>query len=112
MVHWKHIFKVQACKFLGYIFITLWFTSCVSIPPPVEDYTLARTALDAARSIESARYSPLYFQQAENHYKKAQSLYEDREYDKAQLEFIQCRRAAEKAETAARIQILLSGEVR
>jgi hypothetical protein len=88
------------------------FTSCVSIPPPDEDYTLARTALEAARQIEAARYSPLFFQQAENHYKKAESLYEDREYDKSQKEFILCRQFAEKAETAARIQMALRGEVK
>jgi hypothetical protein len=106
------ILKKLARRYLVLIVITLVFTSCVSIPPPVEDYTLARTALEAARQIEAARYSPLFFQQAENHYKKAQSLFEDREYDKAQQEFIQSRRFAERAETAARIQMVLRGEVR
>jgi hypothetical protein len=106
------VLNEYARKFIVLFLITILFTSCVSIPPPVEDYTLARTALEAARQIEAARYSPLFFQQAENHYKKAQSLFDDREYDKAQEEFIQCRRAAEKAETAARIQMLLRGEVK
>lgn len=106
------VLKKYARKYLGLVLTTIVFTSCVSIPPPVEDYTLARTALEAARQIEAARYSPLFFQQAENHYKKAQSLFDDREYDKAQEEFIQCRKASEKAETAARMQMLLRGEVR
>jgi hypothetical protein len=111
MVHFKHILS-NPRKYLSLAITSLIFTRCVSFPPPIEDYTLARTALEAARQIEAARYSPLYFQQAENFYKKAQSLYDDREYDKAQQEFIQCRKSAEKAETAARVQMLLNGEVK
>jgi hypothetical protein len=112
MVLFKYALNECARRYLSLFLITVIFTSCVSIPPPEEDFTLARTALEAARQIEAARYSPLFFQQAENHYKKAQSLFDDREYDKAQQEFIQCRRTAEKAETAARIQMLLHGEVK
>jgi hypothetical protein len=86
-------------------------TGCITAPPPIEDYTLARTALDAARAVESARHSPGYWSQAEEAYRRAKILYGDRDYEEAKQEFIRARLAAEKAENSARWIRQKNGEV-
>jgi hypothetical protein len=78
---------------------------------PVEEHTLARAAMDAARSVESARYSPGHWHQAEEAYRKAELYIKDREYDKARGEFLRARTSAEKAENSARLIRQKNGEV-
>lgn len=96
-------------------FVTLAFAfflaGCVTSPAPVDDYTLARAALEAARVVEAARHSPGYYHQAEEAYRKAKLLFEEREYDRAREEFARSRIAAEKAENSARLIRMKSGEV-
>ncbi len=84
---------------------------CVSAPPPIEEWTLARTALDAARAVESAKHSPGNWHQAEESFRRAQILFQDREYADARELFIKARLAAERAENAARLIRHKSGEV-
>lgn len=84
---------------------------CVTSPPPIDDYALARAALEAARSVEAARHSPGYYHQAEEAYRKAKLLYEEREYEDARNMFVRARIAAEKAENSARLIRMKSGEV-
>jgi len=91
--------------------LALLQSACQTGPVPVEDYTLARTAMEAARAVEAARYSAGYWHQAEQAYRKAQSLYAEHEYDHARKEFIRARLAAEKAENSARLIRYKSGEV-
>lgn len=86
-------------------------TSCVTTPPPIEEWTLARSALDAARSVESARHSPGFWHQAEESYRRARILFEEREFEKAKIEFERARLAAERAENSARLIRLRNGEV-
>lgn len=88
-----------------------FLSACVIAPQPIEDYTLARVAVDAARSVEGARHSPGYFHQAEESYRKALQYFEDREYEKAKIEFRRARAAAERAENSARLIRARSGEV-
>ena len=98
----------------GFIFslVTLFvFIGCVTSPPPIEDYTLAKTALDAAKAVDAARYSAGFMHKAELAYKKAQQHYTDREYEQATLEFRKAREAAEKAENSARFIRFKNGEV-
>lgn len=84
---------------------------CVTSPPPIDEYTLARAALEAARLVEAARHSPGYYHQAEEAYRKARLLYEEREYEQAREQFIRARVAAERAENSARLIRMKSGEV-
>ncbi len=96
-------------------YVTLAFAillnACVTAPAPVDEYTLARAALEAARVVEAARHSPGYFHQAEEAYRKARLLYDEREYAQSRSEFIRSRVAAEKAENSARLIRMKSGEV-
>lgn len=93
--------------FLGSILLS----GCITFPPPQDEYTLARSAIDAARAVESSRYSPGYWSQAEESYRRARAFYNDREYELAQKEFVRARVAAEKAENSARLIRTKNGEV-
>ncbi len=87
------------------------FVGCVTAPAPIDEYTLARAALEAARSVEAARHSPGYYHQAEESYRKGKLLYEEREYEQAKAQFVRARIAAERAENSARLIRMKSGEV-
>lgn len=91
--------------------VALALVGCVTAPPPIDDYTLARVALEAARAVEAARHSPGYYHQAEEAYRKAKLLFEDRDYEEAQELFEKARTAAEKAENSARLIRMKNGEV-
>lgn len=94
---------------IGFAFCLL--TACVTTPPPIEEYTLARAAIDAAKAVESARYSPGFWHQAEESFRRAQTLFEDQDYAEARSEFVRARIAAEKAENSARLIRQKNGEV-
>ncbi len=96
------------------LFVILLFLSlvrCQTIPPPLDEYSIARAAMDAARAVQAARHSPGYWHQAEEAYLKARVLYRDRDYEAAREEFIRTRVAAEKAENSARLIRQKSGDV-
>lgn len=84
---------------------------CATVSLPIQEYTLARSALEFAESNDSERLSPLYFQQAQQLYNQGVKKYEDRDYDEARSLFVKARKLAEKAETTARIKKAKSGEV-
>ncbi len=94
---------------IGFI-ISAFFFGCASVPPPVEDYALAQTALEGARKAEASRFAPILFQQAEVNYLKAQNLYDEKDYIGAEKEFIKTRKLAEKAENQSRVQKAVQGE--
>lgn len=89
----------------------LSLSGCITAPRPIEEYALARAAIDAAKSVESARHSPGYWSQAEEAYRRAKNLYQEREFEAAKAEFIKARVAAEKAENSARLIRQKNGEV-
>lgn len=91
--------------------IVLLMTGCQTISPPLEDYALARAAMDAARSVQAPRHSPGYWHQAEENYRKARIYYRDREYEKAQEHFNLARQAAERAENSARLIRQKTGDI-
>ncbi len=93
--------------FAGFFFLV----GCVTAKPPIEDYTLADAALRAAKSVQSVRYSPGFWHQAEELYRQARILYREREYDQARELFIQARVAAEKAENSARLLRQKNGDI-
>ena len=110
--------RTRACKnsqLAGLVFLLLLLSvvlaSCVTIPAPIEEYTLARAAIDAAKSVDAARYSPGYFHKAEVSYRTGQLDFDDREYENAILEFTQAREYAERAENSSRLIRFKNGEV-
>lgn len=84
---------------------------CQTVPAPIEDYSLARAAIDAARSVQAPRHSPGYWHQAESAYRKGRLYYEDRDYAKAKEQFIKARISAERAENSARLIRQRTGDV-
>lgn len=93
------------------LIMCLSLISCQSIHQPTEDYILARAAIDAARSVQAARYSPGYWHQAEEAYRQARIYFKDQDYESAQTEFVKARLAAEKAENSARLIRQKTGDV-
>jgi len=89
--------------------VVLW--GCVTVPPPNEEYTLAKVAMDSAKAVQSARYSPGYWHQAEEYFRRAKILYAEREFEEARNFFINARLAAEKAENSARLLRQKNGDV-
>lgn len=96
--------------FIGVLLFTV-IVSCQTAPVPLEDYSLARAALDAARSVQAARHSPGYWHQAEEAYRKGRIYFEDRDYGKAKEQFVRARIAAEKAENSARLIRQKTGDI-
>ncbi len=94
---------------LWLIFVSL--SACATTPKPIEEYTLARAAMDAARIVEAPRHAPGHWHKAEESYRKAQALYKDRYFEEAKAEFIKARRSAERSENAARLIRMKTGEV-
>jgi hypothetical protein len=85
--------------------------SCSTITLPIQEYTLARSALEFAENNDGERWAPLQYMQAQQVYNQAVQMYENRDYDEARSLFIKSRKLAEKAETTARIKKAKSGEV-
>lgn len=96
--------------FIGFLIFSM-ILGCQTVPAPVEDYSLARAAIDAARSVQAARHSPGYWHQAEEAYRKGRAYYEDRDYSKAKEQFVRARISAEKAENSARLIRQKTGDV-
>lgn len=90
-------------------FVTM--VGCQTVPAPLDDYALARSAIDAARAVQAARHSPGYWHQAEEAYRKGRIFYIDREYEKAKEFFVKARVAAERAENSARLIRQKSGDI-
>lgn len=86
---------------LALVFTT---SACVTAEQvPLEDYTLARAAYEAAKDADALRYAPSLWYTAEENYREAQRAFKERRYNKADQLFEAAREAAEKAENAARI---------
>jgi len=85
--------------------------SCQSTPQPVEEYTLARAAMDAARAVQAPRHSPGYWHQADEAYRQGRLFFKDRDFAKAREAFLKAKLAAEKAENSARLIRQKTGDV-
>lgn len=78
--------------------------------PPVREFTLARTAIDAARKAGAPRYASGFWNRAEEHYRRASVSYKDRYYEEAKKLFKKARVYAEKAENSTRLKKFKSGD--
>ena len=85
--------------------------SCQTIPQPVEEYSLARAAIEAARAVHAPRHSPGYWHQADEAYRQGRLFYKDREFSKARDAFIKAKLAAERAENSARLIRQKTGDI-
>ena len=70
-----------------------------------------RAAIQAAQNAEAGRFDPGHMHEAEEAFRKAKALLDDRENELAKSLFVKSRIAAEKAENAARAMKRKSGEV-
>lgn len=84
---------------------------CQTIPAPYKEYSLARAAMEAARSVQAPRHSPGYWQKADEFYRQARILFREREFGEAQELFVKAIQAAEVAETQARVIRQKSGDI-
>lgn len=86
-------------------FISIFLVSCETIPPPLESYTLARTAIVYASKVKASRHSPGNWHKAENYYRRAERHFRNKEFEKAERLFKLAKKHAEKAENIARLKI-------
>jgi hypothetical protein len=82
---------------------------CAS-PPPVESYTLARSALKAAKTAEAGRHAAADWYKAEEFYRKGEKAYKISDYGEAKIDFDKAKMYAERAENITRLKKFQSGE--
>ena len=78
---------------------------------PVDEYTIARAAYEAAKDADAARFAPRLWSSAELTYQEAQQSFKDRRYADARSKFLQSKELSEKAEFAARLARHQSGDL-
>ena len=83
---------------------------CVSVLP-IDEYAVARAALDAAKESEAPRYAPALWYKAEQAYREGEVLYSDRHFEDALVRFNQARALSEQAENAARVSRFEAGDL-
>jgi len=91
--------------------ILMLLLGCQTVPQPIEEYTLARAAIEAARAVQAPRHSPGYWHQADEAYRQARLFYKDRDFIRAREAFVRARIAAERAENSARLIRQKTGDV-
>ncbi|MDX9730933.1 MAG: hypothetical protein RBT63_04095 [Bdellovibrionales bacterium] len=82
---------------------------CVSMIP-VDEYAIARAAMDGARDSEAPRFAPALWYRAEQAYREGEAFFRNRAYDEAQERFVMARNLAEQAENASRLARFESGD--
>lgn len=88
----------------------IFFAGCVSVIP-VDEYSIARSAIEGAQEAEAARYAPALWYKAEQAYREGQSFFKNRDYDTALKRFSQARVWAEQAENSARLARFEAGDL-
>ncbi len=83
---------------------------CVSMIP-VDEYTIARAAMEGARESEAPRFAPALWYKAEQAFREGEAYFRDRAYSDAATRFTQARSLAEQAENAARLSRFESGDL-
>lgn len=96
-------------QFLISLFLVIGFTGCAQ-NPPLQEYTLAKTALDAAQNAGGAKYAPSLWFKAEENYREGESLFKNGHFDQATIRFNQSIDFSEKTENKARYEKRKMGE--
>jgi hypothetical protein len=85
-------------------------SSCRAAPAPYDEYSLARTAIQAAQDVDAARYAAGFWNRADENYRKARSEFDDRDFLSAKRHFLLAVQFAEKAENATRLKKFQTGD--
>lgn len=83
-------------------FFFFLFIGC-AYNPPLEHYVLARTASQVSKNIDAVKFAPASMSRAEEEYKKAKKLFEEKKFEEAEIHFINSRIYFEKSENKSRI---------
>jgi hypothetical protein len=83
---------------------------CVLPPPPYEEYTMARSAVQAAQEADSPRFAASLWSKADENYHKGMKAYKEAEFENAKKYFIAAKDFAERAENATRLKKFQTGE--
>ncbi len=89
-------------KWIGSVVLASALLVGCAINPPLEEYTIARTAIDAAKQYKSDRYSPSLWYQAEENYRRGQLAFRQEDFKVAKSFFLKAKQFAERAENKAR----------
>lgn len=97
------------CRLPQVLVLALLLGACAS-SRPLEEFTLARTAVDSARKVGAPHFSPAFWYKAQRHYRKGMGYFKGGTYRRARSHFIEARKYAEKAENKTRIDKFQFGE--
>lgn len=106
----RQISLIGFARFALLLCLTCGLFGCVTYIP-VEEYTIARSAYEAARDAEAPRYAQALWFNAEQAYREGQKAFRERHYGEARARFVDTRAYAEQAENAARLSRHQSGQV-
>ncbi len=107
---WAHRLLVASVFLSVGIGVGVGLTGCVTYLP-LDEYNIARAAMEGARDKEAMKFAPNLWFKAEQAYREGEASYRDRRYDKARVMFEQARKLAEEAENAAHLSRFESGEI-
>ena len=91
------------------VFLITLAAGC-AVNPPVQEYTLARTALKAAQTSGAAKYAPGLWFKAEENYRQGENSFKKGEYEVAKNHFVESQDFSERAENKARYDKRRLGE--
>ena len=83
--------------------------ACATSKPPISEYNLARTAVEAAQEAKAQLHAPAYWSRAERALHRAEEQYKLGKYKEAQALFKEAKLFAERAENSAAIKRLKEG---
>ncbi len=89
--------------------MTLLLVGC-SVNPPVQEFTLAKTAMDAAQVAGAPKYAPALWFKAEDSYRKGEGAFKQGDFKNAKVHFDESLDFSERAENKARYDKRKSGE--
>ena len=92
------------------ILFLIGFLGGCSINPPVQEYTIARTALTAAQTSGANKYAPGLWFKAEENYRQGETAFQKGKFEVAKQYFIDSQDYSERAENKARFEKRKLGE--
>lgn len=91
------------------VFLMFLVVGC-AVNPPVQEFTLARTALNAAQTAGAPKYAPGLWFKAEENYRKGENAFKSGDFEVAKGLFEESQDYSERAENKARYDKRKSGE--
>lgn len=91
------------------IFLLSLLVGC-AVNPPVQEYTLARTALNAAQNAGASKYAAGIWFKAEENYRQGENAFKKGQFEVARQYFLESQDYSERAENKARYDKRKSGE--